>query len=156
MFQNDPRFACVRKALRRRDFAAAQMGATELLQQCSRAEERAFLFNKRGVARIALEEREPARSDFNEALREIPNYPPALTNLGNLLFDQGEYEAAIAQYERAIAQDAQYPVAYVNLAAAYKKLRRFDEAVRTLRHAYRLEARGTTSASASWRSSPKR
>jgi len=151
VFPKDPRFACVFEALRRRDFSEAAASATRLLAECSTAGERAFLLNKRGVANAALQRASDARRDFDEALLQIAEHPPALTNIGNLLFDAGEYEAAIAQYRRAISQDPLYAVAYVNLAAAYKRLGRFDEAVEALRRAQRLEA----SPGASWRPSPR-
>ncbi|MBV8723893.1 MAG: tetratricopeptide repeat protein [Candidatus Eremiobacteraeota bacterium] len=156
MFPKDPRFACVVQSLRRGDFAAAQVAASELLAQCSDPAERAFLLNKRGAARAGLHQLTAARSDFCDALRAVPNYPPALTNLGNLSFEGGEYEAAIAHYQRAIAADERYAIAYVNLAAAYKRLRRFDEAVRALRQAQRLDARNAATVAASGRRSRRR
>lgn len=155
-FPSDPKFACVVQPLRRGDFAAARAAASELLAQCSDPMERAFLLNKRGVAHAGLRELAAARSDFSGALREVASYPPALTNLGNLSFEGGEYEAAVAHYQGAIAADERYAIAYVNLAAAYKRLRRFDEAVRALRQAQRLDARNAATAAASGRRSRRR
>ncbi|MBV9027553.1 MAG: tetratricopeptide repeat protein [Candidatus Eremiobacteraeota bacterium] len=142
--------------LRRGDFAAARAAASELLTRCSEPAERAFLFNKRGVANAGLGELRAARSDFGEALGEVASYPPALTNLGNLSFEGGEYEDAVAHYQRAIDADERYAMAYVNLAAAYKRLRRFDEAVRALRQAQRVDARNAATVAASGRRSPRR
>jgi lipoprotein NlpI len=151
MFRKEDRFACALRALERREFASAEAALNELLAQpCTRAE-RAFLLNKRGVARIGLELRDLARNDFAAALDVLRDFPPALTNLGNLLLEDGELEAAIAHYERAIANDSEYAIAYLNLGVAHKRAGRLDEAVRALRQASRLEQRGRTSASTFWR-----
>lgn len=141
MFRGKERFACALKALDRREFASAETGFSELLQQSLSLTERAFLLNKRGVARIGLELRELAQADFTAALDSVGDYPPALTNLGNLLLEDGEVETAIVQYERAIASDREYAIAYLNLGVAYKRAGRIDEAVRSLRQAQRLEQR---------------
>jgi tetratricopeptide (TPR) repeat protein len=142
VFRKDQRFAFALTALRRRDFGTAEAALTTLLEDGKlRAADLAFLFNKRGVACIGLERRELAARDFEAALEAQPGYVPALTNLANLLFESGEVDAAIARYERAIALDADYAVAYLNLGAAYKRAGRLDDAVRALRQAERLERR---------------
>jgi len=105
------------------------------------AEDKAFLLNKRGVARVGLQQRELAYDDFVAALDCNARHAPALTNLGNLLLERGEIDAAIARYEAAAAADPEYAVAYLNLGAAYKRANRFPEAVRAMRHAHRLEGR---------------
>jgi lipoprotein NlpI len=148
-------FACALRALDRHDFESADEAFSNLLvRDTLSAEERAFLLNKRGVARIGLERRELARADFDAALEMRPHYAPALTNLGNLLLEDGRIDAAIARYESAISDDRDYAIAYVNLSVAYKRIGRIDEAVRALRHAHRLERRAA--ATGSWRWPPRR
>lgn len=152
MFRDDPRFACALKALDRGDFSSAEAALDALLETARAPDERAFLLNKRGVARIALELRELAICDFTEALAASEGYAPALTNLGNLALENGDIDAAIAQYERAIANDAEYAIAFLNLGVAYKRAGRIDKAVRALRQAQRLERRARApSASTFWR-----
>jgi tetratricopeptide (TPR) repeat protein len=142
VFRDDGQFAFALRALRGRDFTRAEAAFSAFLAEAGRsAHERSFLLNKRGVARIGLERKEQARADFSEALHVRPHYAPALTNLGNLLLEEGKLEAAIASYERAIGSDRDYAIAYLNLGVAYKRAGRLDEAVRALRHAQRLEAR---------------
>jgi tetratricopeptide (TPR) repeat protein len=135
-----PRAAAL-AALRRRDFLRAERELTDLLAASPAPDppERAFLLNKRGVARVYAKRLEAAQEDFFAATQSVANYPPALTNLGNLLLERGEVQAAIASYEAAIAADPQYALAHVNLAAAYKRAGRVEDAVRTLRHAQRLD-----------------
>jgi tetratricopeptide (TPR) repeat protein len=142
VFRKDDRFAFALEALRRRDYAGAEAALSALLAAESRGvAERAFLLNKRGVARIGLQRRELAVQDFEAALEARPAYVPALTNVGNLLFDAGDVQGAIAHYERAIALDSEYAVAHLNLGAAYKRAGRIADAVRALRQAERLERR---------------
>ena len=114
MFRDEGPFACALRALDRGDFGNADGALSELLGREWSAGDRAFLINKRGVARIGLEQRELARADFEEALRIAPSHAPALTNLGNLLLEEGDVDGAIARYEAAIAADAYYPVAHLN------------------------------------------
>ena len=154
MFRNDPRFACALEALDRGNSTTAESALSALLESTDAPRERAFLLNKRGVARIALALRELARSDFTEALTTSEGYAPALTNLGNLALESGDLDEAVAQYERAIASDPEYAIAFLNLGVAYKRAGRIDKAVRALRQAQRLEQRAQargTSASTFWR-----
>ncbi|HLY01262.1 MAG TPA: tetratricopeptide repeat protein [Candidatus Cybelea sp.] len=146
MFRDREEFACALEALDRRDFARAQNELDSLLERESpRGAERAFLLNKRGVARIGLALHDLARADFDAALEAQAHYAPALTNLGNLLLESGRLEDAIDHYQRAIASDGEYAIAYLNLGVAYKRAGRIAEAVRALRQAQRLEQRsGTT------------
>jgi tetratricopeptide (TPR) repeat protein len=125
--------------LRKGKSEQAETELTALLEQASLAQERAYLFNKRGVARVKLRQRDLARADFNAAADCIDGYAPALTNLANLLLEDGDAEAAIARYERAIRADPNYALAHLNLGAAYKRLGRLDDAVRALRRALALE-----------------
>jgi tetratricopeptide (TPR) repeat protein len=120
------------------DYEWAEAAFTQLLAADAAPGERAFLFNKRGVARIGLGRREQARSDFTSALACRPRYAPTLANLGNLLLEEARLDDAIAHYEAAIEADPSYAVAYVNLAAARKRTGQYAEAVRALRQAYRI------------------
>jgi lipoprotein NlpI len=142
VFANRPEYACALEALERRDFGSAELELDALLaaEECEPAA-RAFLHNKRGVARIGLGKRDEARTDFTQALHLHPCHAGALTNLGNLTLEDDDVAGAIAQYERAIAADAEYAVAYFNLGVAYKKAGRIADGVRALRQAQRLEWR---------------
>jgi tetratricopeptide (TPR) repeat protein len=142
VFRDRDEFACALEALDRRDFARAQ-SELDLLLECrsSGGLERAFLLNKRGVARMGLDQRELARADFEAALHAQSHYAPALTNLGNLLLESGRLQEAIDHYERAISSDGEYAIAFLNLGVAYKRAGRIAEGVRALRQAQRLEQR---------------
>jgi tetratricopeptide (TPR) repeat protein len=152
VFRDDGRFACALAALDRRDFSGADEAFTRLLELEERgAGERAFLLNKRGVARIGLGRRELARADFTEALAAAGRYAPAEANLGNMLLEDGDVDGAIARYEAAVRSDPDHAVAYLNLSVAYKRAGRLPEAVKALRHSQRLAARAPASRTSFWR-----
>jgi|HubBroStandDraft_2_1064218.scaffolds.fasta_scaffold343249_1 lipoprotein NlpI len=148
MFRIWRRFASSRKpaphdgalaSLADRDFASAETELTALLDETAGPAERAFLFNKRGVARVATKQTAAARDDFISAIACVAGYAPALTNLGNLLLEDGQVDAAIERYETAILADAKYALAHLNLGVAYKRAGRYGDAVRALRRGLALE-----------------
>jgi lipoprotein NlpI len=126
-------------SLANRHFERAEDELTVLLSGVTAPQERAFLLNKRGVARVAMRQAELARDDFTASIACAAGYAPALTNLGNLLLEAGDIAAAIARYEKAILADPGYSLAHLNLGAAYKRAGRFEDAVRALRRALALE-----------------
>lgn len=126
-------------ALARHDFAQAEVAFGALLDGGATPRERAFLLNKRGVARIGLERRDEAAADFAAASECAGAYAPALTNLGNLLLESGDCEGAIARYEAALLADPDYAVAHFNLGVASKRAGKIDSGVRSLRRAQRLD-----------------
>jgi tetratricopeptide (TPR) repeat protein len=105
------------------------------------APERAAAANKRGVAFIELKRLDDARSAFEHALEIVPQFAPALVNIGNLHLEAGDADEAIRYYERAVRSDEDYALAHHNLGVAYKRLGRTGESVRELRKAHRLEGR---------------
>jgi tetratricopeptide (TPR) repeat protein len=154
VFRDDKPFACALDALERGDFADADAAISALLDAQGLAlDDRAFLLNKRGVARIRLERREAAHADFEAALQIKPRFAPALTNLGNLALEAGDVEAAIARYRRAVDSDPEYAIAYLNLSVAYKRSGRIADGVRALRQAQRIEQRAIAG---SWRRARRR
>jgi len=74
-----------------------------------------------------------AIAEFEATLAENADTPQALVNLGNLAADRGEAARAEDGYRRAIALDAGFVPAYVNLADLYRDTRRDAQAERTLR-----------------------
>lgn len=149
MFTFMQRFAWFRKdesprdvalrALERGRFDHAEARLTEVLRDAHAPAERALLFNKRGVARVLCGRREDARADFCAALEAVPRYAPALTNIGNLLLEDGKLDEAIEQLRAAIRADDEYALAHRNLGVAYRRAGRLGDAVRELRRAQRLE-----------------
>lgn len=70
---------------------------------------------------------------FRQAIDLEPNMAAALTNLGNLVYRQGEVEEARRLYERALELDPIQPEARYNLANALEDLGETEAAVNELR-----------------------
>jgi tetratricopeptide (TPR) repeat protein len=101
--------------------------------------QRAIVDNKRGVAHVRLGDRAAALAAFTAALAADPRAVPAITNIGNLLLEDGAVDEAIVHYEAALRIDDGYALAHLSLGVAYKRLGRRGEAVREFRRAHRLE-----------------
>lgn len=70
---------------------------------------------------------------FRQAIDLEPNMAAALTNLGNLVYRQGEVEQARKLYERALEHDPNQPEARYNLANALEDLGEIEAAITELR-----------------------
>ena len=75
--------------------------------------------------------KELAAKEFQTALRQQREYPPALVGLGNLSFESGSFQEAEEYYRRALAVAPDDPSANNNLAMVYlSRGERLDEAER--------------------------
>ena len=70
---------------------------------------------------------------FRQAIDLEPNMAAALTNLGNLVYRQGELEQARKLYDRALEHDPSQPEARYNLANLLEDLGETDLAIAELR-----------------------
>ena len=70
---------------------------------------------------------------FRQAIDLEPNMAAALTNLGNLVYRQGELEEARKLYDRALEHDPSQPEARYNLANLLEDLGETDLAIAELR-----------------------
>jgi tetratricopeptide (TPR) repeat protein len=129
------------QALARGRYAEAEQQLGALLDADPPAEDLPLLYNKRGVARMHLKRRDDAFADFCAALDLAASYAPALTNVGNLLLEDGALDDAIAYYQAAIRSDEDHAAAHQNLGVAYRRMGRIGDAVRELRKAQRIETR---------------
>jgi tetratricopeptide (TPR) repeat protein len=77
---------------------------------------------------------ETAEHLFRQAIDLEPNMAAALTNLGNLVYRQGELGEARALYERALEHDPAQPEARYNLANLLEDLGETELAIAELRH----------------------
>ncbi|MDQ2909391.1 MAG: tetratricopeptide repeat protein [Candidatus Eremiobacteraeota bacterium] len=121
--------------------ALARDRCEEALEEFAAAVPSAAASNKRGVALIALQRRAEALDAFCEALEHDERYAPALTNIGNLLLEDGEARDAVDHYRAALSADPAYAGAYRNLGVALRRTGRRAQAVRAWRVAARLEGR---------------
>jgi len=82
-----------------------------------------------------------ALADWKEALRIDPDDPRANNGMGVLLGASGRLRASIPYFQKAIAQDADFFEAYVNLAAVLAREDQLPEAIDDWQHAVRLRPR---------------
>lgn len=68
-----------------------------------------------------------ARPLYEAALRARPGGPAAVTGLGFVLLDQGNYQGALSQFRQA--SSAGYGHAFIGLGSTYRQLRDFDHAL---------------------------
>ncbi|HEY0250621.1 MAG TPA: tetratricopeptide repeat protein [Kofleriaceae bacterium] len=88
------------------------------------------------VEACAAEDRGDSRTAehlFRQAIDLEPNMSAALTNLGNLVYRQGELPEARALYERALEHDPMQAEARYNLANLYEDLGETELAIAELR-----------------------
>lgn len=121
--------------------AQALQALDELLETESDVSQRAAIANKRGVALVAMDRRDEARAAFDDALRIVSEFAPALVNLGNLELEADRCESAVSFYERALQSDRELSSAHRHLGLAYKRMGRGVEAMKSLSRARRLEGR---------------
>jgi len=70
-----------------------------------------------------------------------PDHPSVLNATGVQQLSSGQAEAARGSFERAIAQDAQKPTYWFNLACALRRLRQAEQEMAAIEQALRLEPR---------------
>ena len=77
-------------------------------------------------------------ADYNKAIELNPRYALALDNRASLLMDSGELESALSDETRAIAARPEFHTYYFNRARIYRKLKRYDEALKDFKRAEEL------------------
>jgi tetratricopeptide (TPR) repeat protein len=75
---------------------------------------------------------EQAQQHYRRAIELRPNYAGALVNLGNLLFLNNEFQAALTQYEKAQQADPKLAIAFYNASVASGETYKFDQQARML------------------------
>jgi protein O-GlcNAc transferase len=72
------------------------------------------------------------------AVRLMPRFAAAHSNLGSILKEQGKLEQALAHYHEAITIDPLFADAYSNMGNVYKDLGRLDDAIKCYTTAIRI------------------
>jgi tetratricopeptide (TPR) repeat protein len=76
---------------------------------------------------------------LEQALQHDPTLTVAYNSLGNLYYQQQQYQQAITMYERALALDPQYAKARNNLGSTYLRLGLNDQALAELHKALQAD-----------------
>ncbi|MBN1916332.1 MAG: tetratricopeptide repeat protein [Verrucomicrobia bacterium] len=102
-------------------------------------DEKAQQERAQGETRTAQRYNETAAKHLGEAARLDPNDPDIPNLLGNLKLNEGKPAEAIPYYEQALKLNADHLYATVNLAAAGRRLARYDDAERLYKRALEIE-----------------
>jgi tetratricopeptide (TPR) repeat protein len=78
-----------------------------------------------------------AAARFEEVIRRVPDFAGGYGNLANVLYEQGRYQEAVAQYEEALRREER-PEVHVELALTLCEIGRFDAARAHYRRAMEL------------------
>ncbi len=75
---------------------------------------------------------------------ENPTFEEAYVNTGNEFYDQGNYQAALSDYDEAIRLDPEYVRAYISRGNAKSKLGDLEAAISDYDEAIQLNPEYTT------------
>lgn len=95
-----------------------------------------------GVAHWALMDFDEERRHYIQAIALDPEYIPANLYLGHNFIDRGEWEKALAQYDRVLAIDSTLPDALYNRGLALKNLGRTAEEIIAWKQYLKVNQRG--------------
>jgi len=88
---------------------------------------------------LSTNEFEKAESLLKSQLRILPNDLAILDWLGNLRFQAGDIDSALAYYERTIETDPRYAHTYFDRGSVYLNLEEYDLALVDLRKAVEID-----------------
>jgi tetratricopeptide (TPR) repeat protein len=69
-------------------------------------------------------------NSYEAAIRDDPHHAAAHSQLGNMCFGRGDYEAAVRHLERGLKHDSDHFVRNNNAAGAHYRLGNIDKALR--------------------------
>ena len=122
----------------------AREAADELVRRNAESADNQFML---GLVAAGTGEVETARKAYNEAIRlRGGHYAAGWFNLGSLERDAKQPEAAIAAYQKAIEQRADYDEAWNNLGLVQLDLAQVEEAIASFRKAAEIDP----SSAAAW------
>lgn len=96
------------------------------------------LYHQRGCLLHQLGRLSEARQDHAAACERTVTSPQFALELGNVCKDAGDFNAAVAAYDRTIALRPDYPEAFNNRATAQRSLGRAEQALADFSQAIRL------------------
>ncbi|GGS23758.1 hypothetical protein GCM10008961_14100 [Deinococcus knuensis] len=114
------------------ELAALLAGA--LAQPLTRAE----ALNMQGILHAVSGEAGQARAVLEEAMQADPGHYRALTNLGNLDMEAGQFAAAEAVYRQVLTLNPDYDGGHHNLGVALRRQGRVAEGVKSIRRGQQL------------------
>jgi tetratricopeptide (TPR) repeat protein len=99
----------------------------------------AVLHNKIGIAFHQMIQFEPAKKEYEQAIKLNPAYSEAINNLGAIFYGTKNYRRAIRQYLRALTIAPNAASIYSNLGSAYFARKDYPKAVQAYQKALDLD-----------------
>jgi Flp pilus assembly protein TadD len=138
----------VRHARRLLEQGRAAAAESSLADVVAAAPAPAAAWNVLGRSRLALGDEAGARSAFERACDVDSTHAWARNNLGWMHLQNADWRAALPLLEAAARLDADVAVFHNNLAVAYERARRFEDAAREYARALELQPSHATAAAA--------
>ena len=89
----------------------------------------AIIANKVGIAYHQLMELDPARKNYERAIRLDPKYSEAVNNLGTIFYARKSYRKAVSYYNRALKLKPNSASIYSNLGTAQFARKKYKQAL---------------------------
>jgi tetratricopeptide (TPR) repeat protein len=99
----------------------------------------AWAHGRIGAIMAQWERLDEAEAALRQALELDPKLSQVQSNLGNIFYARGDYQAALEKYQQAIAINPDNPIFHANMHAAYKKLGKISDAVASLKRSHKLD-----------------
>src|SRR5260370_20552129 len=97
------------------------------------------LYTARGLVHVAPKARPAALDGFKKAVSLRPDFAEARNNLGALLNEAQDYDAASHELQEAVLAAPDFAAARLNLGNAYRGKRQFDRATSEYKQVLRLK-----------------
>lgn len=88
-----------------------------------RLEETLIQLEQRAITALRLGHTKEAQSLWHEITKLAPNHAAAQTQLGQIAFRDGQFDAARECFQKAAAAEPENPRSWINLALAYQQLK---------------------------------
>jgi len=108
------------------------------------APDRSAIHNKLAAVLVRLGETEEAYASWAKATEVDPTDHHAWLNWGAMLSRNGDHEGSAKKLEMAVAYAPGYPLAHVNLAYVYARLKRYEDAAAHFETALAINPRNAT------------
>ena len=93
---------------------------------------------------LLVGENDVAKQAWEESLKHVPTYVYAIYGLGGIALRSGDFDTAIELFKRAIPELPGNPDPSLDLAEAYSKLGRIDEAIAVLSASAKVNSKSAT------------
>jgi tetratricopeptide (TPR) repeat protein len=125
---------------RRADILMARKMYREAIDTLKEApQDSAVIVNKIGICYHQMMQLDPARKQYERAIKLNPHYPEAVNNLGTIHYARKNYRRAAGLYRRALKLAPKSASIYSNLGTAYFARKKYKEAAEAYQTALSLD-----------------